>query len=105
MTEVIYIGPVRPGVELDDGRLAEFNVPIEVDEESAAGLLATSIWTTPGDDAYYGNVDEVLAAVGDDPNKAAAALQVEQAKSRPRTTLVEALEAIVNEAADSGEEE
>lgn len=41
------------------------------------------------------SVDEVLAGVGDDKEKAAAALQTEIARSRPRKTLVEKLEAVL----------
>lgn len=41
-----------------------------------------------------GTVDQVLAEVGDDPQLAAAALAAEQAKERPRTSLVDKLVAI-----------
>lgn len=43
-----------------------------------------------------GTVDEVLAAVGDDPVKARVALTAEQASTKPRTTLVEALSNIAD---------
>lgn len=41
------------------------------------------------------SIDEVLADVGTDPVLAAAALEAEQARSRPRSGLVEVLERIV----------
>lgn len=43
-----------------------------------------------------GKVDEVLAAVGDDPALAAAALDAEKASPKPRTTLVDRLSTIAN---------
>lgn len=39
-------------------------------------------------------VEDILAAVGEDPVLAAAALETEQAKDKPRKTLVSALEAL-----------
>lgn len=38
-----------------------------------------------------GSVDEILAAVGEDPEKARDALLAEQARSKPRKSLVTAL--------------
>ena len=43
-----------------------------------------------------GTVDEVLAAVGDDPERAKAALDAEKASPRPRTTLVDRLSTTAN---------
>lgn len=48
---------------------------------------ASGVKTADGDDTVSG----ILAAVGDDPAKAQAALDAEQARSKPRTTLVQAL--------------
>lgn len=48
------------------------------------------------DGAATGTVDEVLASVGADPAAAAVALEAEQARAKPRKTLVDALTAIVN---------
>lgn len=42
-------------------------------------------------------VPQVLAEVGDDPVKAAAALEVEQASDSPRSTLVERLTRIADQ--------
>lgn len=101
MPDIIYIGPVRPGVELDAYGLAEFGVPISVDVETARSLLVTSTWSSA--DVSDATVEEVLADVGDDPDKAGAALALEHARAKPRKTLLDALNAII-EAADSGEE-
>jgi hypothetical protein len=43
-------------------------------------------------------VDEILAAVGDDAEQAAAYLDAETAKDKPRKGLVEKLEAIIEKA-------
>ena len=43
-----------------------------------------------------GKVAEVLAAVGDDPERARLALEAEQASPSPRTTLVDRLSTIAN---------
>lgn len=53
------------------------------------------------DGVPVGSVDEVLEAVGDDKAKAAEVLEAEQAKEKPRKTLVEGLEAVV----EGGDEE
>lgn len=45
-------------------------------------------------DVVAGSVEDVLAAVGNDPQKAAEALAAEQSRTKPRTTLVTALERI-----------
>jgi hypothetical protein len=41
-------------------------------------------------------VEEVLAEVGDDPERAARALDAERASAKPRKSLVEGLERILN---------
>ncbi len=43
-----------------------------------------------------GKVDDVLAAVGDDPALAQTALDAEKASPKPRTTLVDRLSTIAN---------
>lgn len=42
-----------------------------------------------------GNRDAVLAWVGDDPDRAVAALEAEELREQPRTTLVAALEKVI----------
>lgn len=39
-------------------------------------------------------VDDILSQVGDDPDKATAALEAEQGRENPRSTLISALEKI-----------
>lgn len=48
-----------------------------------------------GDEVPEGTVDEVLAWVGDDKDRAQQALDAEEDSDKPRSTLVEALEALV----------
>lgn len=48
----------------------------------------------PPQQEYDGTVSEVLAAVGSDADRARAALAVEQARDKPRTSLVAELEKI-----------
>ncbi|MBZ5736488.1 hypothetical protein K8Z61_18510 [Nocardioides sp. TRM66260-LWL] len=43
--------------------------------------------------------DELLADVGDDPEKAAAVLEVEKASDKPRSTLIAKLEKVIEKAA------
>jgi hypothetical protein len=54
--------------------------------------------SSDGDTVKEPTVDEILADVGEDQTKAAAALEAENAKSKPRKTLVAKLEAIANPA-------
>lgn len=44
-----------------------------------------------------GTIDQLMAWVGDDPDKAAAALAAEQAKDKPRSTVVKRLAALAEE--------
>lgn len=60
-----------------------------------AGKSAPSDAPPAGDEVPDGTVDEVLAWVGDDKAKAQQALDAEEDADKPRTTLVEALEAMV----------
>jgi hypothetical protein len=63
--------------------------------EAAAAQAEQAAESTEG-----GTVAEVLAAVGDDPTAARAALDAEQAKDHPRSTLVARLEQIADSDAD-----
>lgn len=53
-------------------------------------------WTPVGDLTGDRTIAEVLADVGDDPTAAAAALSVEQDRTKPRKTLVDALTSITD---------
>jgi hypothetical protein len=74
-----------------------------LDEDQAEAVPATGVTAgSAGDvttavtpDLSTATVAEVLAAVGDDPHRAAAALKVERANRR-RTTLIASLEAIAS---------
>ncbi|SDN73687.1 hypothetical protein [Allokutzneria albata] len=59
-------------------------------EEGAGGQPSTPI-----DDVPEGSVAAVLEWVGDDATRAQAALEVEQAREQPRTSLLTALEKVV----------
>lgn len=48
------------------------------------------------EDVPDGTVDDVLGWVDDSPERAAAALDIEEARSKPRSSLVEALAAIID---------
>lgn len=65
------------------------------DDELRATLDAGSTVVTPEAEDYSGTVEEVLAKVGDDPERAAAALAYEQ-ENKGRVTLVAALTEIAN---------
>lgn len=72
-------------------------VPDGLDADHVNQLIAEGMITDgdqpAGDEP--GTVEEVLAAVGDDPAKAAAALDAEKASAKPRKTLVDKLTGIV----------
>lgn len=54
-----------------------------------------------------GSVDDILERVGDDADLAAEVLEAEQAEKKPRTTLIEGLEAVIAgpDEDESGEED
>ncbi len=84
-----YLASTRSEVEpLDDDARALFEG--EPGEDSPEPLAELDIDATAPD---------VLAWVGDDPERAAEALEAEQAKDKPRSTLVKQLEKL----AGSGE--
>lgn len=99
--------PVRPkdrNATLDialDGRSvrASHAEPGEVPPDVAERLLSSPVWERPS--AKEPTIDEVLADVGTDRDKAAAALAKEQAKGdKARSTLVSKLEAVIAEEAE-----
>lgn len=61
----------------------------------------TAATVSSGDGPADGTVDEVLDRVGDDQAAALAALEAEQAKAKPRATLVEKLQAVADGGAGS----
>lgn len=88
--------------------LADRHAALSVDERAAEGVRVDSVSDedlaaelTVGD-LTDGSVDEVLARIGDDAEKAAVALSQEQARSRPRKTVIDALNVVI-EAAGSGD--
>lgn len=106
---LIYIGPFAAGVQIETGQVLEHGVPVDVDAALAGhapsgegddydpgtGLLAqTSNFIEA--DMSSATVAMVIEAVGDDAERAAAALAAEQAKGeRARKSLIDRLEAIV----------
>jgi hypothetical protein len=80
-----------------DGRTvrATHTEPADVPTDVGERLLASPVWERPGGRSEP-TVEEVLIDVGDDRDKAAAALAAEQAKGdSARSTLVQRLEALI----------
>lgn len=74
---------------------------IQADTERAEAAEATAAQAERAAEATEGGTRaKVLAAVGDDPVAARAALEVEQGKDRPRATLVARLGQIADSDAD-----
>ena len=69
----------------DRGRDAEADRALELRGGTPTG--------PSGDAVPEGNIDEVMAWVGDDPARAQQALDAENDSANPRVTLVESLEA------------
>lgn len=67
-------------------RLAAMSNEAVADEVGGLGTV---------DNPFGKNVDDITAAVGDDPVKAQAALDIENASKKPRSTLVEHLTAVI----------
>jgi hypothetical protein len=82
----------------DDGEIAgdvpapelvdQVDCPDEVTTEDVVDELA------PAEGVPDGTKDEILGWVGDDPARAAAALEAERSRENPRSTLVAALEKV-----------
>lgn len=82
--------PVPDGLDPDDQkRLIERGFIVEAEAPSE---------DTSGDDGGNkpANVKDILKEVGDDPAKAQAALDEEKAQDKPRPSLVEKLQAVVD---------
>lgn len=108
---LLYIGPFVDGVQIETGQWLAPGDPVDVDEDVAghapdgddpgSGLLAQTGNFVEAD-MSASTVAKVLESVGEDPDRAAAALAAEQAKGeRARKSLIERLEAII---ADGGED-
>ncbi|MFI6813765.1 hypothetical protein ACIBG7_15195 [Nonomuraea sp. NPDC050328] len=83
--------------ELEEGQVVKGGLA-----EHLAGDPRVEILDQPGDPAdgdldATGTIDEVLAWVGDDPGRAAEAHAAEQAKDKPRSTLLAKLAEIIND--------
>jgi hypothetical protein len=97
------VRPKDPTVTLEialDGRSvpASRDKPGEVPDEIGRRMVKSPVWEVVGD--ADPTVEEILAAVGTDKEKAAAALAAEQAKGDgARKTLVRKLEAVIGEEA------
>ena len=78
----------------DDADDVEGNVAVEAPKIVTVG--PTESVDGSGSGPADGNVEEILDRVGDDQAAAAEALEAEQAKSKPRKSLVEKLQAIVD---------
>jgi hypothetical protein len=93
-------GPVHvaQGEPLPDNALEK-----DVARLADAGLLEGIDAVPAGDDdgVVAGSIDEIKVRVGDDPDKARAYLETENAAKRPRPTLVAHLESIVGD--DTGD--
>lgn len=109
---IMYRGPFVEGVQIETGQVLRPNEPADVDEAVAGrppdgddpgeGLLAQTGNFVEAD-MSAATVADVLAGVGEDPDRAAAALAAEQAKGgRSRKSLIDKLEALV--AAGKGDE-
>jgi hypothetical protein len=91
-------------------QLAEEHAARTPDEQAAEAARIDSIsdvdlgaeLTGGGSELIAGNKDDVLARVGDDPEKAAIALSHEQASKRPRAGVIEGLTKVI-EVAGSGD--
>lgn len=95
--------------DLADGRVVEpggraENVDLTLPHNQRL-LDESRIIVETSEPAPTGTVEDILAAVGDDSEKARAALEVEKAAAKPRSTLVDRLEAIVGEQPNATDEE
>jgi hypothetical protein len=74
---------------------------VDVDEDLALALLAQPAkWGPAGETDTDTSVPGVLAQVGDDKGRARTALDKEQASDKPRSTLVDALNKIIDDGSD-----
>ena len=97
MAEVMYVGPHDEVYVPELGTTVSQGDPVEVTDP---GLLERLLdqpanWQAPGS-RNDPTVDDILSAVGDDPDAARAALAAEQNRPKPRKSLVSKLEEIID---------
>lgn len=88
-TEPLYIGLAR-AYNAGDRVSAK-----QIEKHPDWADKVTPAETAPGQSPREPSIDKVLTDVGDDRDKAEAALEAEQAKPEPRKTLVAKLEAVI----------
>lgn len=86
-----------PDTGTDDAADDSANAVADADDESATSDVAPDAADEP--DPTEGTVPEILERVGDDLEAAAAVLAAESAKDNPRSTLVEPLQEMLDNAA------
>lgn len=70
--------------------------PDEVEVEQMDPTEDEQVDETEDDEVPEGSVDEVMEWVGDDPDRAQAALDAENESDSPRSTLVQKLESLTS---------
>lgn len=78
------------------GQVVDGGEAVEVDDEIGSSLVEQVDAWEAADGTSRPTVDDVLADVGDDPDRARQALAVEQGSDRPRKSLVSRLEEIAS---------
>lgn len=83
-------------LEIPNVGIVESGDVIEVPDDLGASLVEQADVWEEVERGGRQSVPEVLAEVGDDPDKARTALAVEQESDKPRKSLISQLEEIVN---------
>lgn len=82
-----------PAVQIEGGATVAAGETVEVGAEVGASLLEQG-WVKAAE-AKAPTIPEVLAAVGDDPHAAAEAHTAEEARDKPRPSLLSKLAAVI----------
>lgn len=82
----------RFALPVPDGDLESEEEPDEDEGEGEEDASDPGEKDAPGDDVPGGSIPDVLAWVGEDPERARLALEVERAQPSPRKSLIEKLE-------------
>lgn len=106
---IVFVGPEAARVIVDTGQTAVRGEPVDVRDDVAEALLRQTVWreaagdeaptddgSPSGGDVPGGNVDQVLEWVGDDPDRARRAIEVERDQANPRTTLITAASEVID---------